>query len=205
MILQLRRTPLVLLAIYCLVAFAARAQTYLDTIIFGNTTSESSHAFVGPVSFVITNNSVSPAPTARRCSTNNPATVNGGSLTFTLTIDPQWRNYFTVKFWGGDDASSVTGQDSDMGRLYLYVAASNFVAGAEHELPDRLPARGRLHLPQRHRLQTAAAGTIFLFHDDFAALDDARPHEFHADHSSPAGEFMIWVPAARRAAITSST
>ncbi|HEU5396583.1 MAG TPA: DUF1349 domain-containing protein [Verrucomicrobiae bacterium] len=109
---------------------ALRAQAYLDTVIFGNGASETAHRFAGANSFVITNSAVSPAQTARRCSTNNPATVNGGSLTFTLTVDPAWRNYVTVKFWGGDDFSRVYSQDSDMGRLYLYVAASNFVAGA---------------------------------------------------------------------------
>ncbi|MEI6075852.1 MAG: hypothetical protein WCS94_09780 [Verrucomicrobiota bacterium] len=106
------------------------AQSYLDTVIFGKPTSETSHSFVGPVSFVITNSSVSPAQTARRGSTNNPATVNGGTLTFKLTVDPVWRNYFTVKLWGSDDVGSVVGQDNDMGRLHLYVAASNFVASA---------------------------------------------------------------------------
>ena len=107
-----------------------RAQTYLDTVIFGNTSSETSHSFVGAKSFIITNSAVSPAQTARRSSTNNPAAVNGGALTFTMTVDPTWRNYFTVKFWGGDDFSSVYGQDSDMGRIYLYVPASNYVASA---------------------------------------------------------------------------
>lgn len=106
-----------------------RAQTYLDTVVFGNTASETAHSFIGPVTFVVTNNSVSPAQTARRGSTNNPATVNGGSLTFTLAVDPAWRNYFTVKLWGGDDVSPSTGQDNDMGRLHLYVPATNFVPG----------------------------------------------------------------------------
>ena len=106
-----------------------RAQ-YLDSIIFGNAGSESSHTFVGTNTFVITNSSVSPAQTARRGSTNNPAIINGGSLTFNLVVDPAWRNYFTVKLWGGDDFSQVTGQDSDMGRLYLYVPATNYSATA---------------------------------------------------------------------------
>jgi len=43
-----------------------RSQTYLDTIIFGNSTSETSHSFVGPVTLLITNSFVSPAQTARR-------------------------------------------------------------------------------------------------------------------------------------------
>ncbi|MEY4385337.1 MAG: hypothetical protein RLY20_620, partial [Verrucomicrobiota bacterium] len=48
-------------------------------------------------------------------------------LTFKLTVDPARRNYVSVKLWGGEEP--VTGQESDMGRLYLYVPASNFVAG----------------------------------------------------------------------------
>jgi len=110
-------------------ALVVQAQTYLDTVVFGNSASETSHSFVGPVTLLVTNNSVSPAQTARRGSTNNPATVNGGSLTFKLAVDPNWRNYFTVKLWGSDDVGTVTGQDNDMGRLHLYIAASNFVAG----------------------------------------------------------------------------
>ncbi len=118
---------------FCLVATLpclAGAQTYLDTVIFGNPASETAHSFAGPNTSIINNSAVSPAQTARRSSTNNPATVNGGSLTFTLAVDPAWRNYFTVKFWGGDDSSSVYGQASDLGRLYLYVPASNYVANA---------------------------------------------------------------------------
>ena len=129
MIFSSAKTNLILLAILCGAVLRAPAQNYLDTIVFGNATSEASHAFIGPVTFVITNNSVSPAQTARRGSTNNPATVNGGSLTFKLSVDPAWRNYFTIKLWGSDDVSAVISQDSDMGRLHLYVAASNFVAG----------------------------------------------------------------------------
>jgi hypothetical protein len=107
-----------------------RAQSYLDTIVFGNPVSETSHAFIGPNTFVITNSAISPAQTARRGGTNNPAVINGGNLTFALAVDPVWRNYFTVKLWGGDDSSAVYEQDSDLGRLYLYVPASNYVAGA---------------------------------------------------------------------------
>jgi fibronectin type 3 domain-containing protein len=123
-------SALLLLVILAVAVSGARAQTYLDTIVFGSSASETGHSFAGTNTFVITNSAVSPAQTARCGGTNNPATVNGGSLTFTLAVDPAWRNYFTVKLWGGDDFSSVSGQDSDMGRLYLYVAATNFVGGA---------------------------------------------------------------------------
>ena len=105
------------------------AQTNLDTIIFGNTSSEIAHAFVGPNTAVVNNTSVSPTQTARRGLTNNPATVYGGALTFLLTVDPVRRNYFSVKLWGSDEPVGLS-QDGDMGRLYLYVAATNFNAAA---------------------------------------------------------------------------
>ena len=120
-----------ILALLALAAVSVgRGQASLDAIVFGNSASETSHAFFGPNTLVITNPAVSPPQTARRGGTNNPATVNGGSLTFTLAVDPARRNYFTVKLWGGDDASAVYEQDSNLGRLYLYVPASNYVAGA---------------------------------------------------------------------------
>ncbi|HEX9045901.1 MAG TPA: fibronectin type III domain-containing protein, partial [Verrucomicrobiae bacterium] len=108
----------------------ASAQNYLDTVIFGNANSETAHAFVGPNTAVITNTAISPAQVARQGLTNNPVAVYGGALTFTLKVDPVWRNYFTVKLWGGDDIGPRTSQDADIGRLYLYVPASNFVASA---------------------------------------------------------------------------
>jgi len=119
-----------LIALFLAGVSAGRAQTYLDTIVLGNPASELTHSFSGPNTTVITNAAVSPAATARRGLTNNPATVYGGSLTFQLAVDPVWRTYVTLKLWGGDDYSKVYQQDSDMGRLYLYVPASNYVAGA---------------------------------------------------------------------------
>jgi hypothetical protein len=109
--------------------FPLRAQSYIDTVIFGNTSSETAHAFAGANTAVITNTVVSSSPTARRGLTNNPATVYGGSLTFNLAVDPVRRNYFTVKLWGGDESAGLA-QDADMGRLYLYVSATNFNAAA---------------------------------------------------------------------------
>ncbi len=106
-----------------------RAQSYLDTILFGNTSSETVHAFAGPNTAVINNTSVTPTQTARRGLTNNPATVYGGSLTFKLAVDPVRRNYFSVKLWGSDETVGLS-QDGDMGRMYLYVAATNFDATA---------------------------------------------------------------------------
>ena len=112
-----------------LTAGSSLAQSYLDSIIFGNSTSETAHAFVGPNTIVVNNTAISPTQTARRGLTNNPASVYGGSLTFKLAVDPVRRNYFSVKLWGSDEPVGLS-QDGDMGRLYLYVAATNFNAAA---------------------------------------------------------------------------
>ncbi len=101
------------------------AQPYLDTIIFGNSISETSHSFAGANTAIFKNTSITPTQTCRRGMTNNPATIYGGSLTFQLRVDPEWRNYFTVKLWGGDEPEGLI-QDADMGRLYLYICATNF-------------------------------------------------------------------------------
>lgn len=104
---------------------SACAQTYLDTIIFGNSLSETAHAFLGPNTRALTNTAVTPNQTARRGLTNNPATIYGGSLTFNLAVDPIRRNYFSVKLWGSDEPNGLS-QDADLGRLYLYICATNF-------------------------------------------------------------------------------
>ena len=112
-----------------LASLSLDAQTYLDNVIFGNSTSETIHAFFGPNTTAFNNSSVSPAQSYRRGMTNNPATIYGAPLTFNLAVDPLRRNYFTVKLWGGDEPEGLL-QDADMGRLYLYVAATNFNAAA---------------------------------------------------------------------------
>jgi fibronectin type 3 domain-containing protein len=104
-------------------SFTLKAQSYLDTITFGNTSSERGHSFVGPNTIIITNTGVSPVQVGRCGLAGTTNDVYGGSLTVTMTVDPVWRNYFTLKLWGGDGIS-------DLGRLYLYVPVSNYVAGA---------------------------------------------------------------------------
>jgi hypothetical protein len=106
-----------------------RAQNYLDTITFGNAASETAHSFVGPNTTVIFNNALSPVQTGRQCQPIGSSNVYGGNLTFTMVVDPVWRNYFTIKLWGADDFSSVLLQASDQGRLYLYVPIGQFISG----------------------------------------------------------------------------
>ena len=75
-------------------AFASSpTDTTSNTIVFGNSTSETAAKLQQVNSTVITN---ALGWTARQC---NPPS---GSLTFTLPCDPVNQNYLTVKFWGSD-------------------------------------------------------------------------------------------------------
>lgn len=98
----------------------------VDTIIFGNTTSETAHTLTQSSSQVITGGL---SQSARQLLPLSTVDVNGGNMTFTMTVDPAQRNYFSVKFWGNDDT------DQGKGRLYLYVPISgvNYQVGYRHE------------------------------------------------------------------------
>ena len=103
------------------------AQT-LDTVVFGNTSSESNHALatdfpaVTPASVVTAGGGTSPTDppttppsavvtgalglTARQLLPRSPnADIYGGETSFTMTVDPVKQNFFTVKFWGSDTST----------------------------------------------------------------------------------------------------
>lgn len=106
----------------------------LDTVVFGDTTSESSHGLVAVASGTTTGALAQPARFLQPILNAGSYGVNGGDLTFAMTVDPVRRNYFTVKLWGGDD------NGEDLGRLYLYVPIDgvNYQVGYRHE-GDSLP------------------------------------------------------------------
>jgi hypothetical protein len=102
------------------------AQT-LDTLVFGNGTSESAHGLttafgpVTPAAIVTAGGGTQPSnPSAtgpsqtaagglglvgRQLLPRTPnADVYGGQMTFTMTVDPVKQNYFTAKMWGSDPA-----------------------------------------------------------------------------------------------------
>jgi regulation of enolase protein 1 (concanavalin A-like superfamily)/fibronectin type 3 domain-containing protein len=127
----------------------ASAQT-VDSIFFGNSSSETSHALVENRTAVITGGL---GQSARQCLPLDPVGVYGGTLTFTVTVDPVRRNYFTVKLWGEDDGNTATG------RLYLYVniGGKDYQVGYRHE-GDYLPinaASSKLPLPGRFFYSTS--------------------------------------------------
>ena len=128
---QFVRTLRVMLPVLFLLfaAPAVPALAYVDAITFGDPASETSHSFSNYFTVTVTNGNVSPAQTTRICQSVSATNIYGGSLSFNLSVDATRRNYFSLKLWGGDDTSAVSGQASDMGRLYLYVPIAQFTPG----------------------------------------------------------------------------
>lgn len=99
----------------------ALAADYLDAIVFGDTASEQVHNFTQVNSEVIQGGLGEPA---RKLLPLNPVSYDGGSISFTLKVDPTRQNYFTVKLWGSDKGSTN-------GRLILYL--DDLQVGYRHE------------------------------------------------------------------------
>lgn len=98
----------------------------LDTLIFGDASSESAHSLITTDTEVVAGALGEPA---RRALPRASVDIYGGDFTFTITVDPIRRNYVSVKLWGGDDG------DLQMGRFYLYVPKDgiNYQVGYRHE------------------------------------------------------------------------
>jgi hypothetical protein len=71
----------------------------VDAIRFGDARSETNHNFVGDHTRIIAGGLGEPARIA--LPQTNPA-WEGGTLAFTLKVDPEKQNYATVKLWGSD-------------------------------------------------------------------------------------------------------
>ena len=112
-----------------LLAITGQAQT-IDTVIFGNTTSENAHGLTtgwGPVtpnSWVDAGGGVYPSDpsqtvpsdvvigglgeSARRLLPRTPnADAYGGQMTFNVTVDPVRQNYLSIKLWGSDVSGGI--------------------------------------------------------------------------------------------------
>src|SRR4051812_42902816 len=68
------------------------ASATLDSVVCGNSASESSHGFSQSNSQTIAG---ALSQTARQLLPQNPVAVNGGDMTVTMVVDPVKRNYFT--------------------------------------------------------------------------------------------------------------
>ena len=99
----------------------ASAGNYLDAISFGDAASERSHGLAQAGSEEFRGGLGEPA---RRLLPLNPISYDGGFVSFTLKVDPERQNYFTVKLWGSDQGAS-------RGRLILYI--DGLQAGYRHE------------------------------------------------------------------------
>jgi hypothetical protein len=84
----------------------AAAAGPLDTLVFGNTTSETAHALTTTDSVVVTG---ALSQSARRFTPTGTDGVWGGSATFTMAVEEAANNYVTVKMWGGE-AGATQGQ-----------------------------------------------------------------------------------------------
>lgn len=70
----------------------------IDEIVFGNTVSEENHAFSSDGSMAVIGGLDEPA---RRLLPLSPASWDGGTMTFTMKVDPDRQNYVTARLWGG--------------------------------------------------------------------------------------------------------
>lgn len=80
-------------------AFAAPSSDAVDRIVFGNAASERAHALEAKNGEVIAGGLGEPA---RRLLPNAPADWQGGTMAFTLKVDPEKENYATIRLWGSD-------------------------------------------------------------------------------------------------------
>lgn len=87
------------LSVLAFVPHALCAGELMDTLKFGEATSEAAHRVMATDSKMLTGGL---GESARRLLP--PATTNweGGRVTFTVAVDPAKPNYATVKFWGSD-------------------------------------------------------------------------------------------------------
>jgi hypothetical protein len=84
--------------------------SFLDVVVVGNSDSEQNHGFRDKRSQIIQGGL---AESARRLLPNEPVSFEGGSISFSLKVDPSLQNYVTVKFWGSDKGAGS-------GRLVLF-------------------------------------------------------------------------------------
>lgn len=103
------RLPLMLCCLLVL-ALPLIAAPLLDTLTLGDAASEQQHHLVSDHSDTVAGGL---GQSARRLLPLDPPQIDGGSVAFTMKVNPQKMTYVTVRFWGGDFGS-------DRGRLTLF-------------------------------------------------------------------------------------
>lgn len=76
----------------------------VDEIVFGNASSEKKHEFSQNSTQIIKGGL---DESARQLLPLSPASWDGGSVTFTMKIDPDTQNYVTVRLWGSDFSANT--------------------------------------------------------------------------------------------------
>lgn len=171
----------------------------LDSLCFGDPGSESGHAMTATRSEIIQGGL---GQSARRLLPGGPMAWEGGSLEWSMKVDPDQRNYFTVKLWGSDKGYQT-------GRLILF--AEGLQVGYRHESDydvlnqcDEDPlAPGRfvyatLPLPPqltrgktRLKLKLIATGPIWFYGGDF--------QKYQKDLTSPSrGIYQVYTHVSNR-------
>jgi hypothetical protein len=95
----LKSVRIITSAMVCAASIGLHAATPTDSITFGDTTSESSHHLVAKSSDIAKGGL---GLSERTLLPLDSSPKDGGSITFTLNVDPEKQNYFTVKLWGSD-------------------------------------------------------------------------------------------------------
>ncbi|MFO1451005.1 MAG: hypothetical protein U1F61_22800 [Opitutaceae bacterium] len=116
-----RAAALLLAASVCSRGADSPVTSVLDTLILGDPTSERAHGFSQIGSEVLAGGLGEPA---RRLLPLAPISHNGGSIRFTLKVDPAQTIYLTVKLWGSDRGAAA-------GRLLLFLDGQQ--VGYRHE------------------------------------------------------------------------
>ncbi|GAA4629611.1 hypothetical protein GCM10023196_051640 [Actinoallomurus vinaceus] len=99
---------------------AARAPGPLDTLVFGDATSEKAHGLTAALSDVVATGGL--GQSARVLRPTDPVGFWGGRLAFTMACAPTGTTYVTVKLWGdeNDGTSQETASGTRMWRLQLF-------------------------------------------------------------------------------------
>jgi hypothetical protein len=78
---------------------AISSASIVDSITLGDAASENSHAFINGNSEIVKGGLDEPA---RKLLPLQPESWQGGSMAFTLKVDPRQTNYATIRLWGSD-------------------------------------------------------------------------------------------------------
>ena len=117
----------------------AVAQNYLDSINFGDKSSEQDHNLRGDSSETFKGAVDSPA---RRLMPKGQENWFGGEISFKMKIDPGKLNYFTAKFWGGEHPGEESrlmlfANGEQIGQRHLAEVDPLDILGGSARYPDR--------------------------------------------------------------------